>query len=261
MAYKSGLVLSFVRCGTSTSSVRPRFDVEGCAAFWSVDDHADGSGHGRRGWCEVESLGDAGDDQGEFHLGEGEPDAHVWSSPERYPCLVGGRLLCWGQLEVPVGVEAQWVGPGVRVAPGEVRGPDDEGAFADAVVPEVHVVGGDAGTDEAGWVETQRFVDDALGVFEAGQRGVVRLDVGSSGGPRTMVCFAAEFLPDAGFGGGAPQQPGEGGGGGVVSGADEGVDLVADFGVGQGGVVGDDFEDVERVADVGWCGGRRPLRR
>jgi hypothetical protein len=80
-------------------------DVHGCAAAGSVDDHADRSWFLGSGGLEVESLREAGDDEGEFHLCEREADAVAGASPERHPCLIGDRSLLLGETREPVGIE------------------------------------------------------------------------------------------------------------------------------------------------------------
>ena len=51
-------------------------DLEWGAAGWPVDDHADRVRHLGAHRLEIEPLGETGDDEGELHLGEREPDIY-----------------------------------------------------------------------------------------------------------------------------------------------------------------------------------------
>ena len=120
-------------------------DVHWNAAGGPIDDHADGDREGVAGGGEVESLGHAGDDESELHLGEREADAVPYPAAEGHPCLVGEGLLGGFEVEEPVGVEAEWVGPGGRVTAGEVGRPQYERALPDRVGPDGDVDGRLAG--------------------------------------------------------------------------------------------------------------------
>jgi hypothetical protein len=65
-------------------------------------------------------LGEPGDDEGQLDLGQGEADAGAGPPPEGHPRLVGDRLLFGREVDEALGVEAEGVGPGARVAACEV---------------------------------------------------------------------------------------------------------------------------------------------
>src|SRR5207247_238873 len=71
----------------------PRFDRGHDATFGAVDDHAYRSRHGRLLQDDVESLGDARDQQRELHVRESEPDTSARTAPERQPCTIDRGLL------------------------------------------------------------------------------------------------------------------------------------------------------------------------
>ncbi len=117
------------------------------------------------------------------------------------------------------------------------------------MIADGEIAGGDAGTDKSGRVEAQRLAYGPLGELKSFEHGFVEWGRRRIGWTEHEIRLGAEPLPHTWFEAGSPHQPGEGGGGGVVPGPDERVDLITDLGVAQSAVRGDDFEDVERVAD------------
>jgi probable blue pigment (indigoidine) exporter len=116
----AGMVLGALWLGQRTWPSSADRDAHGRAAGGTVHHHPDRAGHLVGRGLDVESLGDASDDQRELHLGEGEPDAVPGTPPERHPARVGERLLLAAEITEAVGIEPQGVGPGVRVAPCQV---------------------------------------------------------------------------------------------------------------------------------------------
>lgn len=58
---------------------------------------------------EIEALGKSGDDQRQFHLGEGESDTPSWSAAEGNPRGFHRRNGRWGRVDVAVGIELEWI--------------------------------------------------------------------------------------------------------------------------------------------------------
>ncbi len=107
-------MLARVACADVGREERPLSNryVHRRAAGGSVDDHADWSWDDARDWGDGESLGDAGDDQGEFHLGEREADAVAGAAAERHPRNVGEGCLVVGRRQESIRVEPEGLVPG-----------------------------------------------------------------------------------------------------------------------------------------------------
>ena len=222
----------------------PPGDLEGDAALRAVDDHADRAGLARGWWGDVESLGEPGDQQGEFHLGECEADAVASASTEGNPRGIGGQSLIVGQVEETIGVEVQRVVPHVGVSAGQVRRPEDEGALGDRVPADLDVAGRFSRADHTGGVEAQRFVHDAAGDFESVERSVIDGIVVVAGCAEHFVGFGSQRFPNVGGQAAAPQHPRQRGGGGVEPGTDQCVHLVEDLAFGDRVVVHQHFQHV-----------------
>ena len=99
---------------------------------------------------DVEALGEAGDDQRELHLRQGEADAVAGARGRTGTQAMSASARCSADGSTNrSGSKRERVGPGLRVAAGEVRRPQDERSLGDPVAADHHVDGGLAGETHA----------------------------------------------------------------------------------------------------------------
>ena len=170
--------------------------------------------------------------QRELHLGQREPDAVPRPATERDPCRIERSGLGSVGREVAVGIEAQRVGPRVRVSPGEVRAQQHHRAAPDRVAVDRDVAGDLTRREHAGRVEPERLAHHGPRVRKLLERCRARL----GRGPTPSSASARSRCQTPGVPARAEQRPPERRSGGVVARRDQRDHLVSDLRVGESGV-------------------------
>ena len=122
---------------------------------------------------EVDSLGEATGDECEFHLGEGEADAHPWTAPERHPGIVGECSLCPSEICEPLRPEVVRSSPGVGIASGQVRRPQRQRALRYRVVTHRDVGRCLASPHARSRMQAQALAHHAVGELQPDERCIV----------------------------------------------------------------------------------------
>jgi len=181
-------------------------------------------------------LHDGCEHQHAFHPGEALADTVARASAEGEVSESGAFGL--GFDGETAGVEAHGIGPPARVVVHDKLRGDEVRAFGDAFSGAHGVVlDGGAGDDPGGGIEAHRFGEDALEVFELAEVRGLGEAIAADGS-----YLVAHTLLDFGMPGHLPERKGEGVGGGLVAGEEDGEGFVADLAVRHGAGVVHGFE-------------------